>query len=179
MRTLASIYLASLSNAYRHAYLAWSAIQPVEEEGRKTKWKNSLPQALSRYHFQAACTRDWCRLRMHWSKLLPASPAPPACTMPQHSPTGNDILYTIFIGHWYYHTYQYNRPALTYISSIWGWLRLAPITVHATLWYCCAVFSLTPTKTSWLPCNSPHQSYCIVSGFLAIVLCETKSGIPS
>ena len=24
----------------------------------KTKWKNSLPQVLSRYHFQAACMRD-------------------------------------------------------------------------------------------------------------------------
>ena len=32
MCTLASIYLASLSNAYRHAYLAWSVIQPVEEK---------------------------------------------------------------------------------------------------------------------------------------------------
>jgi len=65
VRTLASIYLASLSNAYRHAYRARSMIQPVEEEGRKMKWKNSLPQALSRYHFQAACMRDWCRLCMH------------------------------------------------------------------------------------------------------------------
>jgi len=55
---LASIYLASLSNAYRHAYLARSVIQPVEEEGKKTKWKNSLPQLLSRYHFQAACMWD-------------------------------------------------------------------------------------------------------------------------
>jgi len=42
MFTLASIYLASLSNAYRHAYLARSVIQPVEEEGRKMNWKNSL-----------------------------------------------------------------------------------------------------------------------------------------
>jgi len=65
MSTLASIYLTSLSNAYRHAYLAQSVIRPAEEEGRKTKWKKTfLPQALSRYHFQAACMRDWCRLCM-------------------------------------------------------------------------------------------------------------------
>jgi len=65
MITLTSIYLASLNNAYRHAYLAWSAIWPVEEEGRKTKWKKAfLPQALSRYHIQAACMWDWCRQRM-------------------------------------------------------------------------------------------------------------------
>jgi len=38
MRTLASIYLASSSNAYWHSYLAQSVIQPVEE-GRKMKWK--------------------------------------------------------------------------------------------------------------------------------------------
>jgi len=65
MQTLASIYLASLSNVYRHAHLARSVIQPVEIEGRKMKWTNSLPQVLSRYHFQAVCMWDWCRLCVH------------------------------------------------------------------------------------------------------------------
>ena len=80
------------------------------------QWKNSLPQVLSRYHFQAACMRDWCRLRMHQSKLWPASPAPPACAMLQYSPTGNDIL-TIFIGHRYYCIYWYYCPALTHTHT--------------------------------------------------------------
>ena len=48
-------YLSNLSNAYRHAYLARSVIQPVEEEGWKTKWKNSLPGTIFRLH---ACGTD-------------------------------------------------------------------------------------------------------------------------
>ena len=67
--------------------------------------------------------------------LEPPSPAPPApaCAMPQYSPTGDDIL-MIFIGHRYYRTYRYYRPALTYIlwyivPSLQGHLKLTAHTI--------------------------------------------------
>jgi len=108
MRTLASIYLASLSNVYRHAYLARSVIQPVEEEGRKTKWKNSLPHQVPFSGYMHAGHADCTCIRVN---IWPASPSPLACTMLQYSPTGDDIL-MIFIGHRYYRMYRYYCPAL-------------------------------------------------------------------
>ena len=44
-------------------------------------------------------------------KLWLASHAPTLCAMPQYSQTGDDIV-TIVIGHRYYCTYRYYRPAL-------------------------------------------------------------------
>ena len=45
LRNGSSIYLASLSNAYRHAYLARLVIRPVEE-GRRKLWLASHPPTV-------------------------------------------------------------------------------------------------------------------------------------
>jgi len=126
--TLASIYVARLSNAYRHTYRARISDLTVPVL-RKSKIPPNFPfpswsgrfcpsGTLSRYHFQTASTWDWRRLRMWQHTLWPASHAPAPCAMPRYLQTGDDIL-TIFTGH---HTifvpiYLLSPSWITHIST--------------------------------------------------------------
>ena len=111
MSTLASIYLASLSNAYRHTYCAqisnltvtvlWKSEIPPKLHSSIMKWKIFLPQALSAgtiFSLHACGTDADCAcVSINYGRLA----TPRRHARSQYSLAGDDIL-TISTGHRYY-----------------------------------------------------------------------------